>query len=212
MIVTIGTGKGGAGKTTTSVGLASYWAEVAGKEVLLVDLDPQDAGSAAWWLDLANPGSMAWTSATGPQLAAAIGNVSHDIIVIDTPPRLTEGDKDLIAAAQISDLVVVVTEPSALDVASAAQTIALIKNRAPYTVCLTKVDPRSLAESHRAQLELVAQGHSVAPTAIRRYASVRRAAPNLLPTDLTDRQGRSHIADIAGLANHIEHTLERKHS
>jgi chromosome partitioning protein len=48
-VVAVAAGKGGVGKTTTAINVAAVLAE-SDRRVLLVDCDPQDAGSAAWWL------------------------------------------------------------------------------------------------------------------------------------------------------------------
>lgn len=207
MIITIANGKGGSGKTTIAVGLATLWAE--NESVLLADLDPQDAGSAHWWLDNANPKTMSWTKATGPQLEAAIDNLDTNITVIDTPPRLDT--EELPIAAAISDLVLIVAGPSALDISAAAQTIAITQNSAPYLVCLTKVDPRSLNETHKAQQDLIRLGHPISPI-IRHYAAIRRTAPHQLPTNLPGAQGANHLADLTALANRITATFQGKRS
>lgn len=198
MIITVATGKGGTGKTTTAIGLASIWAEQ--HNVLLADLDPQESGSATWWLDHANPTNLTWTKTSGQQLKQT-PTTNYDIVVIDTPPRLD--GHDLPTAAALSDLVVVIASPSALDISTAAQTIAVI-SPTNYLVCLTKVDPRSLSEAHEGHAELLALGHPVSPTVVRLYAAVRRSAPILLPTELQGTQGTNHRTDIQALAHHIE--------
>ena len=54
-VLTIASGKGGTGKTTTAVTLAAIYAE-AGARVLVIDLDPQ--GSASAWLGVGNAGDV----------------------------------------------------------------------------------------------------------------------------------------------------------
>lgn len=209
MIIAVGTGKGGTGKTTTAVGLATYWAEIEKRDVLLIDIDKQDAGSADWWLNIANPAHTKWTKTTGKRLAANIHQLNVDIVIIDTPPRLNE--HDLPTAIKLADLSLITAEPSTADIAAAAQTI-LSFGRAipPYMICFTKVDPRSLSEAHVVHQELKDMNLPVSPTLIRKYAAIRRAAPNLLPTDLTGPQGEHHLADLKALAQHVEQTIQRR--
>lgn len=205
VIISVATGKGGSGKTTTALGLATIWAET-GRNVLIADLDPQDAGSATWWLNEAKPQKLHWTKTTGHKLAPIVRTTRYDITIIDTPPRLDQDD--LPAAAAMSDLVIIVAEPSALDIATASQTITTAIADTPYIVCLTKVDPRSLSEAHRGLTSLSELGHPVNPTVIRRYAAIRRAAPYQLPTEIGGAEGVNHKQDIQALTNHIETTLK----
>ena len=200
MIITVGTGKGGTGKTTTAVGLAATWAD-KGHDVLLVDLDPQDAGSATWWLKQANPKTFNWTKATSKQLAHAINDIPAEIIIIDTPPRLDE--TDLPTATKLADHTVFVSEPSALAVAATAQTIATTMTTNTYSICLTKIDPRSIPEANKGRQQLIELGHPT-PTIIRHYAAIRRAAPKQIPTDLPGLEGQHHRYDLQALTHYIE--------
>jgi len=118
--------KGGGGKTTTSISLASEW-HARKRRVLLVDADPQ--GSALTW---ANVGAEAHVSlptviAMGAglhrpdQLPALAQN--YDVTVIDCPPRHGEIQR---AALMVADLVLLPCGPSTLDAWALAATVDLI--------------------------------------------------------------------------------------
>lgn len=97
MIVVVAALKGGVGKTTTSVYLATL-AAAARRAVTLVDADPQ--ASAAEWLDNREDASFDRVelveAPTERLLAKALGGIGRDdVAIVDTPP----GHERLLAKA-----------------------------------------------------------------------------------------------------------------
>lgn len=107
--------KGGVGKTTLSVHLATALAE--GRKVLLVDADPQ--GSALdWSAQREIEGAPACFPVVGlpkETLHRELAPISRDYdwVVIDGPPRVNKIARSAIVA---SDLVVIPVQPSPFDI------------------------------------------------------------------------------------------------
>lgn len=124
MITAIINQKGGVGKTTLSVNLASSLAR-SGARVLLIDADPQ--GSSLDWAAArsATPifSVVGLPRATIHKEILQIGQ-GYDHIVIDGPPRVTDLARSAIMA---SDVVLIPVQPSPYDIWAAEEVVKLIQ-------------------------------------------------------------------------------------
>lgn len=129
MIIGVLNQKGGVGKTTIAVNLASALA-LHGGRVLLVDADPQ-ASSQTWSsardveplftvVGMAKP----TLHKDLPALAA-----NYDFVLIDGAPRVNELGR---AAILASDLVLIPVQPSPYDVWATEETVSLVKEARQY--------------------------------------------------------------------------------
>ena len=124
MIISVLNQKGGVGKTTLSINLASAFA-LAGESTLLIDADPQS--SALDWQ----------ASREGDTLFPVVGMAratlhkdvpglqsQHQKVVIDGPPRVNDLAKSAILA---SDLIIIPVQPSPYDIWAADEIVKLIE-------------------------------------------------------------------------------------
>ncbi len=131
MKITVCNGKGGAGKTTLSVLLASAFRQ-AGHRVALLDRDPQ--GTATRWIGETHD----------VELAVAGGD--HRILIIDTPPQL---DSPLLHQSLAeSDCALLVSSPSPADLWTSQDSVAVIRRHLPAgrpaRILFNQVQPRTV--------------------------------------------------------------------
>jgi chromosome partitioning protein len=130
MIVTICNGKGGSGKTTLTVLLASALVE-AGHEIAVLDTDPQKTASR-------------WIEAIGGLRLAKEGQ-SYSALVIDTAPRLDS--RAVTDSIKRADVVILVTSPSPADLFTSQDTAAVIERegaRSRARILFNQVQPGTI--------------------------------------------------------------------
>jgi chromosome partitioning protein len=120
MIITLLNLKGGCGKTTLSIHIASLLA-LGGKKVLLIDADEQM--SAVNWANCREEDPI-FTVAGIPSntLHKQVNRLSedYDFIIIDGPPRISNVSKSCVVA---SDLVLIPVTPSPYDVWASSEVV-----------------------------------------------------------------------------------------
>ena len=155
--------KGGAGKTTLALHLASE-AVAQGRRVLLLDLDPQ--GSAVLWAhargDREPDVSPVHEAAMGQELARARAE-GYDLAVIDTAPH---ADRAALLAARAADLVVVPCRPAVFDLGAIEATLDVCRlAKRPAVVVLNAAPTRSRVVEE-AGVEIRGAGADISPVII----------------------------------------------
>ena len=187
--------KGGAGKTTSALLLASELA-ARGAKVVIIDADPEK------WISQ-------WGALPGkPVTITIIGDVSEDSIVdqIETAASEAqfvvvdlEGTASLMVANAIgmSDLVIIPTQGASMDAKGAAKTIKLIRNQArlarrdiPHAVLLTRT---SAAVASRALKNVRDQ--------------LDKAGIDIFATSIVERAAYRDILDYGGLLSDLDPKL-----
>jgi chromosome partitioning protein len=159
--------KGGAGKTTLAVHLATA-AHRAGLATAVIDLDPQ-ATARRWGDKRGTPPEVVSDHAVRlPALLAAARANGADLVLVDTAPN---ADQAALGAAKAADLVLIPCRPSAFDLEAVEATLALaeIAKRRAFVV-LNAAQPRG-GLTIEAGAALAAKGAKVAPVVVHQRAA-----------------------------------------
>ena len=139
-VLVLASQKGGVGKTALSAHLAVAAERAGAGPVVLYDTDPQQS-LAEWW-----QGRQADT----PQLARGgipelpgtlerLGQAGARLVVIDTPPALTEA---IAAVVRHADFVLIPTQDGITDLRAIGRTVQLVRTLdRPFAFALTFVKP-----------------------------------------------------------------------
>jgi len=189
-IITVAHQKGGVGKTTLALNLAFCFADSA--RVAVTDTDLQGSinslGGILTGIDLVSPDDVLAGTVTG-----------YDLLVIDTPPYLTNRLSDLFA---ISDFVLVPTKPGILDTMAVRATVGLLeesmkkKPSLKAGIVLNMVMPRT---SLTAEVRDVLSGFSipVLPTQIHQRVSYARSPTTNGVFESDDEKAKDEIQALA---------------
>lgn len=164
--------KGGAGKTTLALHLATSSA-LQGRNTAIIDLDPQ--ASAANWSDRRVAEVPVVLSAHASRLNHEIGRVRDmegDLLIIDTAPH---SDSAALEAAKAADLILVPCRPAILDIEAISNTLNLVKTTGkPIFVVMNAVAPQG-SEATEAAEAIAELGVGICPVQLRQRVAFSRA-------------------------------------
>lgn len=144
-ILTIAQQKGGSGKTTLAANIALHYV-AQGKSVAVLDTDPQ--GSLGRWFMKRRDWTggkagleFATSSAWGISYECDKLRKLHDIVIIDTPPKI---DSDLRPALREADLILVPVASSQVDLWATEGVLEMAaRERRPTLIVLTRASSRN---------------------------------------------------------------------
>jgi chromosome partitioning protein len=165
--ITFSSFKGGVGKTTSSICLATFCSNLG--QTLLIDSDPNR--SASMW---ARHGNLPFQTATEISAHKLMSQQRFDFLIIDTPARPTEEDlKELIDSCHL--LIIPVT-PDALAIDALGSMVKKLPSSANFRILLTMVPPAPQKDGEEAFQLLKEMGYPVLDRKIRSLKAYKNAA------------------------------------
>ena len=204
-VVAIVNRKGGTGKTTLSINLASAFAEL--HPTLLLDADPQ--GSALDWADSRSTPQMNLDASELPSgdLLRDLRSLarSYDWIIIDGPPGIGRTSAE---AVRVADMVVIPSKPSPLDVWACADIVEAVKARQRTTgglpraaFVITMARPRTLLVG---QVETALAEYGIPALSARTTERVAYPTTAIEGKSVLDGRDRTAQQEILAMRDEIE--------
>lgn len=193
-IITITGYKGGVGKSTTAIHLATYFSELG--KTILVDGDPNR--TAVKWSERGN-GALPFMVADQRQAMRLITGAEY--IIIDTPAR--PATDDLKELAKGCDLLILPTAPDVVSLQPMLETVRDL-GEVSYRALLTIVPPYPSREGEIMQNDLAEGGVPVFKTMIRRTTGFAKAAlAGKAIRDMEDSRLKLVWEDYQSLGNEV---------
>ena len=198
--------KGGSGKTTPAGPLAVA-AEAAGAgPVAVIDTDPQ--GSLTdWWNErqASTPAFLHASVATLDTDLARAHDLGFKLVIIDTPPAITDMIEQVIA---LSDLIAIPTRPSPHDLRAAGTTIAMVEALGkPLVFIVNAANPRARITGEAAIV--LSQHGTVAPIMIHQRTDFAASMIDGRTVMELPRAGKS-AEEIVNLWRYIDSRLAQR--
>lgn len=168
--------KGGSGKSTLSIHLATEAAR-AGIKALLIDLDPQ--GNAVRWAGRRGEELPPDVSAESP---ASIESVlldatrdGYDIVFFDTAPN---ADRTALRVAKVADLVLIPCRPSQFDIEAIGATLDLCEIAKRQAMVVLNAAPIRSRVVEEARESMIGRNAMVCPVVVRERVALRHCMPD----------------------------------
>jgi chromosome partitioning protein len=197
MIITVASFKGGVGKTTTAVHLATFFQQQG--PTVLIDGDPNRSASA-WH----QRGALPFGVVDERQAARAARQYEH--LIIDTEARPNQ--QDLQALVEGCDQLIIPTTPDALALDALMLTVRALTTLGAdrYRVLITMVPPKPSRDGDEARAMLETAGIPVFATGIRRLVAFQKAALQGAPvTDVADPRALHGWDDYRVIGEELQH-------
>jgi chromosome partitioning protein len=204
-MLTIASTKGGAGKTTLAAHLAVEAERTGAGPVAVVDTDPQ-ASLAAWWNSRKAPTPLFAAVEIG-RLADHLATLERhqvELVVIDTPPALTDVIQ---ASVAVADVVLIPARPSPHDLRSIGTIVEMVERMGKlFCFVVNGATPRTTIATDA--VRALAQHGRVAPVTV--HARIDFAASMIDGRTVGEVSAQSRSTqEIAGLWGYVNTQLRR---